>query len=395
MTRAQVRRFSADQVIRDIYGTLARDIDLLGCLEVLAPVFKAHMVFARTEDLHHRRSEVTQIGMTPGELQEFLSNYQTRWQGHNLWMQRSVEGYLRQGWQYGEAVVSDKELLASPYYQECLKQADIRHGMGVCLWHDGGSNFALIGFNRSARAGPVDSDEIALVQAIRPHLANAYAIHRQFARVRSTAQSLRKCLDASPIPTMILSGSGMILESNEAASAALQRHRLLKRSLRGEIGSSQPALHTKVVAAIRTLSAGAQGSRPISMLVGSRTSGEEPEILHLCALPDAPGLTTSSSQIVAFLIPGGSGRAETAGLHVLQTVLGLTAAEARVAWLLRRHFEPEQVAAALGVAVSTVRTHLKHVFEKTGVSRQAEVVVLVERVLSGLPRPPATQQLSG
>jgi DNA-binding CsgD family transcriptional regulator len=36
-----------------------------------------------------------------------------------------------------------------------------------------------------------------------------------------------------------------------------------------------------------------------------------------------------------------------------------------------------EVAAALGVAVTTVKTHLSRLFEKTGVARQADLVKLV------------------
>lgn len=36
-----------------------------------------------------------------------------------------------------------------------------------------------------------------------------------------------------------------------------------------------------------------------------------------------------------------------------------------------------EVAGALGVAESTVKTHLGHVFEKTGVTRQADLVKIV------------------
>jgi DNA-binding CsgD family transcriptional regulator len=38
-----------------------------------------------------------------------------------------------------------------------------------------------------------------------------------------------------------------------------------------------------------------------------------------------------------------------------------------------------EAAQALGVALATVRTHLAHIFEKTGTSRQAELIRLAAK----------------
>jgi DNA-binding NarL/FixJ family response regulator len=42
------------------------------------------------------------------------------------------------------------------------------------------------------------------------------------------------------------------------------------------------------------------------------------------------------------------------------------------------------VAPVLGVSEATVKTHLQHIFEKTGASRQADLVKLVAGFLSPL-----------
>jgi DNA-binding CsgD family transcriptional regulator len=43
-----------------------------------------------------------------------------------------------------------------------------------------------------------------------------------------------------------------------------------------------------------------------------------------------------------------------------------------------------EVAPVLGISETTVKTHLQHVFEKTGVSRQADLVKLVAGFMSPL-----------
>ena len=58
---------------------------------------------------------------------------------------------------------------------------------------------------------------------------------------------------------------------------------------------------------------------------------------------------------------------------------GLTPAELRVIQAMRPKMTLHQVAQVLGLGVPTVKTHLRHIFEKTHTNRQAEVVALMSR----------------
>jgi DNA-binding CsgD family transcriptional regulator len=72
--------------------------------------------------------------------------------------------------------------------------------------------------------------------------------------------------------------------------------------------------------------------------------------------------------------------------EVLVKLYGLTHAETRIIGLLASDLSLDAAAAALGISRTTARTHLKHIFEKTGTNRQSQLIKLV---LSALPRPPA------
>jgi DNA-binding CsgD family transcriptional regulator len=62
----------------------------------------------------------------------------------------------------------------------------------------------------------------------------------------------------------------------------------------------------------------------------------------------------------------------------LRVLYQLTHAEAQVATEIGKGASIDQVADALAVQPSTVRTHLHHVFAKAGIRRQADLVRLVE-----------------
>jgi DNA-binding CsgD family transcriptional regulator len=58
---------------------------------------------------------------------------------------------------------------------------------------------------------------------------------------------------------------------------------------------------------------------------------------------------------------------------------GLTPAESRVIQAMRPGMPLHQVAHVLGIGLETVKTHLRHIFEKTDTTRQADIVALMSR----------------
>ena len=71
--------------------------------------------------------------------------------------------------------------------------------------------------------------------------------------------------------------------------------------------------------------------------------------------------------------------------ELVKEMLGLTPTETEIAVMLAQGRTLRHIAATTGRRYSTVRTHLKHVFAKLGVSRQFEVAQAV-LALSSLPR---------
>ena len=64
----------------------------------------------------------------------------------------------------------------------------------------------------------------------------------------------------------------------------------------------------------------------------------------------------------------------------LQSLFGLTPAEARVAAGLAAGQSREAYATASGISKMTARAHLRAVFGKVGVNRQAELVAILQRI---------------
>lgn len=75
---------------------------------------------------------------------------------------------------------------------------------------------------------------------------------------------------------------------------------------------------------------------------------------------------------VLLLMPSGQNRAENA--DSFQAVLGLSPAEARLAFELRNGMTLKEASAALGISANTARNQLHRIFERLGVNRQVDLV---------------------
>lgn len=103
-----------------------------------------------------------------------------------------------------------------------------------------------------------------------------------------------------------------------------------------------------------------------------RIDGEE-LVLHLLPLADANPLPGAAAAL--FVAPATTPR--PAPLDAIAALFDLTPAETRVLELLGAGRTNAEIAEGLGIAVSTVRTHVLRLFEKTATHRQAELVALL------------------
>ena len=76
------------------------------------------------------------------------------------------------------------------------------------------------------------------------------------------------------------------------------------------------------------------------------------------------------------------------GAQALQQLFALTPAEALVGQALAQGAAIDAIAAASGVSVNTVKTHLHHIYGKTGATRQGELIALLHQCAGGMGSAP-------
>lgn len=379
---------AVDALVRELYGSLGEESRLEHALHRLGAAFRSHISGLHSEDFGAHRGRLTLVGdVTSDEYNRVVEDYSTRWTGQNLWMQRSVAGFRTQGFEHGDAVVSDAELRASAYYRHFLKPLDIRRGIGICLWNDSSLNMAVASFHRGHGDVGYDRDDIALVKELRPHLANAYAIYRRFAKLQGEHASIRAAFERAPLGMLVLDGDGRVLDCNAGADRMLDAGCGVTRGIDGRLLFASSLSRQAMAAAVARIAAH-PSALPESIPVHRDAAGGNGPVLvlHLCGYPSAMGGSLPvGGRMLAFLAPVHPAQREGFETQVLQRTLGLTRAEARTVLALRRHPEVELAAQSLGIAPGTVRSHLKSVYRKLGVHHSGSLLLIVERLVSSAP----------
>jgi DNA-binding CsgD family transcriptional regulator len=269
-----------------------------------------------------------------------------------------------------QMLASSDEMEHSEFNAEWLRPQNIRHSFDASI--QVGSDRAIdLAAIRSRRLGPFDELEGRAILELVPHLRRAVELSNRlgFAELSGAASILasqrlgtgvlivdadRRVVSADAEGERILSGGALTIRNGQLrAPHELDMH--LGQAIARATGCGR-------------ISAGRQGSLfgvprpnslPLSVAVGPIDERDRPLGL---AGPLAMVLITDPERQ--------SGPSEEG----LRALYDLTQAEARLVVAICAGETLASYAAAAGTSLNTVKTHLKHVFEKTGETRQADLV---------------------
>jgi len=140
--------------------------------------------------------------------------------------------------------------------------------------------------------------------------------------------------------------------------------------------SDPPIFLAKVLRMVTDFCKTAQNTSTQSVLVVPRVDGAGTlEIIAAPAVAEslAPQLATSLVTLFVIAPAQGSGLCESS----LCSLYGLTPAECKIATLLADGHHSDEITATLGIHISTLRSHLRHLFRKTHTTGQPQLVRLL------------------
>jgi DNA-binding CsgD family transcriptional regulator len=278
------------------------------------------------------------------------------------------QGFLRE-----TDVSSDIDLAEDPLYRDVLIPAGLGKSARIFVKSPTGDNLVM-SWQRAYQKDPFEDSLIAQLDVLRPHLARTMLISArlQIERARATADAL----EMLGLPALVFNEAGRVIAANSLIEALDGLIHWCARDRIMFTHTGTDASFRQAVEAIDHDSATSPRSFVIrhdqhaSSMVGHvvPVRRDARDILAMCAG-------------VLMLTP--LTRAEAPPVELIQSLFDLTPAEARVARRLTKGDNVEEIAADSGVSLTTVRTQVRGVLEKTGCHRQAEVVSL----LGGLAAP--------
>lgn len=274
-------------------------------------------------------------------------------------------------------LLSRKQLASSEYYLRHLEPMSIAHALGMDLRLEDGLEIRLR-VAREIGCSGFDGEDKALCRRLAPHLQRALKVFsavQRFESLQATCSSLTEQLQGG---VLLVDGRGTVLHANQAAQELIASGALRLRD--GGLYPEDRDVREKLRRIIETA---AQSPHPtpgvVSVLRVPRVDGDAPLSLIVRMLP-VHGVGRGAPLLMILVTRAGERR--TVPSDLIAQVFALTRAEAAVVSQLADGSTVEEVAALLGTSVHTVRAHLRSIYEKTGVSRQTE---LIRRVLTAVP----------
>ena len=271
---------------------------------------------------------------------------------------------------------TDREKKTSAAYNEFRCVNKTQNGLFMGLGGLDGDGIVL-SFGDSYARGGWGHDQIHSIKRLAPHLRQFARVRRAMVDAEALGASLGELLETRRLGIVQLDRRRRILEANDRA-----RDILLKRDGLHDPGGVLAAGHRGENAELQCLLARALAPNGVQGAGGSmkitRRNARAPLVLEIHPVGNL-GAHYSAGQLGALVLLVDPAARPRVDPDLVAAVLGLSPTESRVAVAVATGQTVAGIADAQGCAESTVKTHLKRVYRKQRIHRQAE---LVQRVLS-------------
>lgn len=265
-----------------------------------------------------------------------------------------------------EMVVDPAAHRSNAYYNEWSLPQGYRTKLGGLVLEEDGWQTATVLPGRHSYT----SEQTRAYKVMSRHLRRAVQINIRLAGDNVEGEVSMRLLERMTSGTMLVDGNCRLIFANKPAEALFLRGAGLELSygrLRATGERENAALEALIGQCVRRGLGDAGGE-----LVLQTSGGERRKLLVIPLRPSvlAPGLPAA----ILFEVADHSDEANIARLRFR---FGLTPAEAAFAVEIAKGDGKRAAAARRGISYSTARTHLSHIFDKTGVNRQGELVRLI------------------
>ncbi|MGY6250499.1 helix-turn-helix transcriptional regulator [Bosea thiooxidans] len=267
-----------------------------------------------------------------------------------------------------------ERLQRSRVWREWMQPQDMYGGM-ACRLTENGEAFWFFDVQRGQRQEGFDSEDVTLLTKLYPVLRRIAEVRRHLGRVTIQRDEAHSALDALAMGLVIVDQDLRITYANEGADEILAEPEGALSLRQGRVFARLPADQRLFKQLVETASRNGP-----ELLAHQRSSmilsgGDRAHALSACVMPAASPVPAGSHRKVMIALR----RLDMATDMVAcaRQLFDLTETEAKFASALASGLSLTEAAGAQGVRISTARTHLARIFQKTDTRQQSQLVSLL------------------
>jgi DNA-binding CsgD family transcriptional regulator/PAS domain-containing protein len=276
------------------------------------------------------------------------------------------------------AVVEPAVFERSAMYNELLLPAGARYTLFGNFF--AGPDLVIApAFLRRPAVGAYQRAEVERLTALVPHLVRALTLHEMFRGVQAENRDLRRALDTVPTAVLLLDAAGKVLCANAQAEEILAAKQGLG-TRQGVLTAQRPSDAKLLASAIEeaaSLGKAWQPSAPAPRAPNVTIARERGAPLGVALHPMSPRNASrhfGASYARVLAVIHDPERVVYLDAELVARLHGFTPTEAELAVALAAGRSLTNFAAERGCSEQTARTHMKHIFAKTGLTRQSDLV---------------------
>lgn len=286
----------------------------------------------------------------------------------------------------------DEGFRLSGMHREWVRPFYCNDVLNVILFRDG-SRIGLFGAARPDQDEIRSAADLVVMRALAPHLRRATTIATVLEARALEAEALRGALDGIAVGIGVVAADGAVLHVNSAAQAMLAAEGGPIRTAGGRLAARRAEATRDLQAAIAAAADGEErvNGQRLGVVLDGPDAACAPAVAHVLPLGGRAArrdlVPRAAAAVFVTHAPEGAADGlaiEPARMAAVARAFHLTTAEARLLERLVRGETLPRARAALGIAETTAKTHLAHIFDKAGVSRQADLIALVARLVPPL-----------
>jgi DNA-binding CsgD family transcriptional regulator len=273
-------------------------------------------------------------------------------------------------------LVLEDELQQSRFYQEWVRPQGLIDALAVNLERTD-TRSATFAVQISEGEGTLTDKMRARLEMLVPHIRKAVSIGQVIESHASRAAELTETLEVLNAAVFLADATGRIVFTNASGRTVLAQG-TVARQAEGKLTLTDAKANQVLLDALSLSAKGDTALGVKGLAIPINAANGEPwtaNVLPLTSGARRKNKASAAATAAVFI--------RTAGLHTpsalekIAKTYRLTAGEIRVLHVLVEIGGVPATAEALGISETTVKTHLKNLFEKTGVNRQGDLIKLV------------------